>query len=377
MKNCYSSTLKVIKATKQYKELPRSYGKSKLKKKDLCDTINKHFEIKEEVKQQPKISKTKTPRKFIDKKESILRQIKELHDIYKAKGDTYRARAYDNAFYALKGLDILPKTKKELIKVKGIGKSTADKIFEAIETGKIKKLRELKAGQREMEGLLKIDGVGPKFAEKLLKKGINTLDKLRKEYKAGHIKLTAVQVLGITYYEDLQEKLPRKEIQKFEKDLKKIVKSVDKKLDFEIMGSYRRGNLKSGDIDLLLYHPDIKIKEDIKVDYVTQIVLKLSEKYKYVGKLAQGKKKFMGLFILDKLVRHIDILFVPMENLYAAINYFTGSKEHNVRLREHAKKNGYTVNEFHLKKGNTIIPLKSERDLFDKLGLPFIKPTDR
>ncbi len=376
MENCYSSTLKVIKATRLYKELPRVVGKSKLKKKALCDAINKHYEINEEIKQTP-IIVSKTPRRFSDKKEKILQQIMELKEIYKAKGDTYRERAYDNAFYALKSIEVLPKTKKELIKVKGIGKSTADKIFEAIKTGQIKKLKELRESQKEIEELISIDGIGPKFAEKLLKKGINNLQKLRKEYKKGNIKLTNVQQLGIKYYEDLHEKLPRREIQKFEKELKKIIKLIDKGLDFEIMGSYRRGKKKSGDIDLLVYHKNIKTKEQIKKDFVSEIVQKLSEEYKYVGKLAQGKKKFMGLFILNKLVRHIDILFVPMENLYAAINYFTGSKEHNVRLREYAKKKGYTVNEFNLKKGKKIIPLKSERDLFDKLGLPFIKPTDR
>jgi len=376
MKNCYSSTLKNIKSTKLYKDLPKSVGKSKLKKKALCDAINKHYEVREEIKHTPKIV-SKTPRFFSDKKEKILQQIMELHNIYKAKGDTYRTRAYDNAFYALKNLEKLPKTKKELIKVKGIGKSTAEKIFEAIETGEIKKLKELKEGQREIEGLITIDGIGPKIAKKLVDKGITDLEKLRKAYKDGTVKLTNVQQLGITYYEDLHEKIPRKEIQKFEKELKKIVKSVDKNLDFEIMGSYRRGKKKSGDIDLLLFHSNIKTKEEIDKDYVVEIVQKLSEKYKYIGKLAQGKKKFMGLFILKKIVRHIDILFVPIENLYAAINYFTGSKEHNVRLREHAKKLGYTVNEFNLKKGKIIIPLKSERDLFDKLGLPFIKPVDR
>jgi len=376
MENCYSSTLTNIKATKLYKDLPRTLGKSKLKKKELCDAINNHYEVKEEIEQTPVIV-SKTPRRFSEKKEKILQQIMELKEIYKAKGDTYRERAYDNAFYALKQIDVLPKTKKELIKVKGIGKSTADKIFEAIKTGQIKKLKELRESQKEIEELISIDGIGPKFAEKLLKKGINNLQKLRKEYKKGNIKLTNVQQLGINYYEDLHEKLPRREIKQFEKEMKKIVKSIDKNLDFEIMGSYRRGKKKSGDIDLLLYHSNIKIKEQIKRDFVLEIVQKLSEEYKYIGKLAQGKKKFMGLFILKKLVRHIDILFVPMENLYAAINYFTGSKEHNIRLREYAKKKGYTINEFNLKKGKKIIPLKSERDLFDKLGLPFIKPTDR
>ena len=381
MKNCYSSTLKVIKSTKLYKDLPKSIGKSKLKKKALCDAINKHYEVKEEIKQTPMLLTKErikqTPRRFTDKKESILQQIIELRDIYKTKGDNYRSRAYDNAFYALKNIDKLPKTKKELIKVRGIGKSTAEKIFEAIETGEIKKLKELTEEQQEIKELIAIDGIGPKIAKKLVDKGITNLKKLRKAYKDGTVKLTNIQQLGMTYYEDLHEKIPRKEIQQFEKELKKVVKLIDKDLDFEIMGSYRREKKKSGDIDLLLFHKGIRRKEDITQDFISQIVQKLSEKYKYIGKLSMGKKKFMGLFILKSKIRHIDILFVPMENLYAAINYFTGSREHNIRLREHAKKNGYIVNEFHLKKGKTIIPLKSERDLFDKLGLPFIKPKDR
>ena len=235
----------------------------------------------------------------------------------------------------------------------------------------------MRDSQKQVAGLVEIDGIGPKLAKKLLDQGIDTLNKLRKAYKDGEVKLTEVQRLGITYYEDLHDKIPRAEIQQFEKELKKVVKEVDPKLDFEIMGSYRRGLAKSGDIDLLLFHPDVKTKEDITQDYVSQIVQKLSEKYKYIGKLAQGQKKFMGLFILKKKVRHIDILFVPMNNLYAAINYFTGSKTHNVKLRDHAKKLGYTVNEFYIKKGNKIIYLESEKHLFDILGLPFIKPTDR
>jgi DNA polymerase/3'-5' exonuclease PolX len=377
MKNCYNITVKEIKRSTQYKDLPKSYGKSKLKKKELCDAINKYYELKNEIHEIPKKSITKKSIKITDKKEQVLLQIGELRDLYKANGDTYRAKSYDNAFYAIKQLEKLPITKKDLLKIKGIGKSIADKIFESINTGKIQVLEQMKESQKQIAGLVGIDGIGPQFAKKLLSKNIDTLDKLRKAYKDGTIKLTEVQRLGITYYEDLHEKIPRKEIQQFEKKLKKIVKEVDPKLDFEIMGSYRRGLSKSGDIDLLLFHPDVKTKEDIQQDFVSQIVQKLSEKYKYIGKLAHGNKKFMGLFILQKRIRHIDILFVPMNNLYAAINYFTGSKTTNVKLREHAKKLGYTVNEFYIKSGNKIIYLKSEKDLYDILGLPYIKPTDR
>ena len=58
------------------------------------------------------------------------------------------------------------------------------------------------------------------------------------------------------------------------------------------MGSYRRGLPKSGDIDLLLYHPNIKIKEEIKKDYITPIVNEMSNVYNFIGKIAKGKKKY-------------------------------------------------------------------------------------
>lgn len=245
-----------------------------------------------------------------------------------------------------------------------IGKGIADKIFEYINTGKVKKLGELKKEQKYIVNLTSILGIGPSMAKKLIKQKIYNIHDLKKS----KVKLTNAQLLGIKYHNDLKERIPKKDIDNFKKVLEKIIKSVDAK--FEMMGSYRRGLPSSGDIDILLYHENDK-------NYLKEVVDKLAEYYKYIGKLSQGKSKFSGLFKINKKVRQIDMLFVPKESLYTAINYFTGSKEHNLKLREIAKKKGYKVSEYSLMKGNKKIPITSEKDLFNKLGMNYIKPENR
>ena len=366
MENCNSLTLKVIKESTYYKTLPKTVSKSKLKKKELCEVIQR-YNI-EEPKHEP-----------INKNVELLSFFAELSNIYKQIGERYRSETYSKAHHIIKSLEILPKTKKELMKIKGIGKGTSDKIIEYLETGKILKLNELRESDKVQSilRLTQIAGIGPKKAQELMKKGITNLKELRDEYKTGKVKLSTQQKFGMNHFEDLHKKIPRKEILIFEKKLKKIIKSIDKDLKIEIMGSFRRKKKQSGDVDLLLYHPSVKTKDDIKRNYIREIVEKLSEEFKYIGTLSQGSKKFMGLFILSKLVRHVDILFIPMESIYESINYFTGSKEHNISLREHARKLGYKVNEFGIYKKNQKIPLKSEKHLFDILGLKYIKPKNR
>ena len=104
--------------------------------------------------------------------------------------------------------------------------------------------------------MTEIVGIGPSFAKKLVKHKIYNINDLKKAYNKGRVKLTNTQLLGIKYNTDLKERIPRKEIDSFKKTLQKITKSIDPKLSFEIMGSYRRGLPSSGDIDVLIYHLD-------------------------------------------------------------------------------------------------------------------------
>lgn len=391
--NCNSYTVKQIKQSTEYKSL-KIKGKSKLKKKALCNEIEKINKSipktsikKKSIKKTKKkiIKKKQTQKKTIQPKvdtpikKLILEKFGEIGNIYKLLGDTYRSKSYMKASDIIFMLEHIPNTLSELLKIKGIGKGIAGKIIEIQKTGKLQKLIELYEGD-DTKALLfisSIPGFGPASAKKLIKQNIKTLEDIRAKYENGQLKLTTQQKFGALYYEDLQIKIPRAEIVIFEKQLKKIVKKIDKDLRTDIVGSYRRKKKKSGDIDILLSHSNIKSKSDIRENYIELIVDELKENFQYIGTLSHGKTKFMGLFIIDKLVRHIDILFIPMENFATTILYFTGSKEFNVKMRVHAKKLGYKLNEFGLFNGTEKIMFQSEREIFDFLNFPYKKPENR
>ena len=391
--NCNSYTVKQIKQSTEYKSL-KFKGKAKLKKKALCNEIEKINKSipktsikKKSIKKTKKkiIKKKQTQKKTIQPKVDtpiknlILEKFGEIGNIYKLLGDTYRSKSYMKASDIIFMLEHIPNTLSELLKIKGIGKGIAGKIIEIQKTGKLQKLIELYEGD-DTKALLfisSIPGFGPASAKKLIKQNIKTLEDIRAKYENGQLKLTTQQKFGALYYEDLQIKIPRAEIVIFEKQLKKIVKKIDKDLRTDIVGSYRRKKKKSGDIDILLSHSNIKSKSDIRENYIELIVDELKENFQYIGTLSHGKTKFMGLFIIDKLVRHIDILFIPMENFATTILYFTGSKEFNVKMRVHAKKLGYKLNEFGLFNGTEKIMFQSEREIFDFLNFPYKKPENR
>lgn len=298
-------------------------------------------------------------------KKEILGLLLEFKNIYKSLNDTYRERAYQNAYYSMLKIDNIPETKKELSGIKNIGKSIADKIYEYIKTGKVKKLEVLRKQQAYILELTSVLGIGPSFAKKLIDKKIYNVSDLKREYKKGKIKLTNSQQLGLNYYKELQERIPRKDIDKFKEKIKNSTK-----ISFKLMGSYRRGSKTSGDIDILIYDQ----KNINRLDAFVNII---SNHYELIGKLSKGKNKFSGLFKINNKIRHIDVLYVPIESLYTAINYFTGSKEHNLKLREYAKQKGYKVSEYSLVKNGRIIPVRSEKELFDIIGMKYILPKNR
>ena len=298
-------------------------------------------------------------------KKQILNLLLEFRNIYRSLNDTYRERAYQNAYYSILKIDNIPETKKELSNIKNIGSGIANKIHEYIKTGEVKKLKTLKKQQKYILNLTSVLGIGPSLAKKLIKKNIYNISILKKEFNKGNVKLTNAQQLGLKYYKELQERILRKDIDNFKDKIKKKTKIL-----FKMMGSYRRGSKTSGDIDILIY-------DKKNVNRLNEFVNIISNNYKLVGKLSKGKNKFSGIFRINNKIRHIDVLYVPIESLYTAINYFTGSKEHNLRLREFAKQKGYKVSEYSLTKNGKVIPVKSEKDLFDIIGMKYILPKNR
>lgn len=233
-----------------------------------------------------------------------------------------------------------------------------------------------------MEQLCTVPWVGPEKAKTLMSMGINSIQELRSAFSKNTNILTHAQSLGLKYYDDLfdqhgnEKRIPRSEIEPFDKLLKKALKD-----DYAITGSFRRNKPDCGDVDVLTRRKCVK-----------NLIAKLQEIGFQMDTLAEGPNKYMGFIRLKKNgpMRRLDILYVPPEEYAFAINYFTGSKEHNVKMRAKALQLGYTFNEHRiLYTDGSPVPeqvfvdkigksrITEERDLFDFLDYPWKQPWER
>lgn len=229
-----------------------------------------------------------------------------------------------------------------------------------------------------LESLTTVYGIGPAKAKYLyetcsISSVQELVDRVLSQRDLDDLKLTSAQLLGSTYHSDLLTRIPRKEIQSYEKKIKKALLKLDPDINICIAGSYRRGETTSGDIDILLCSPN-----DIDMERVVHSLSKMVE-----GTLAKGKKKSMLLSRLTKRsrVRHMDIIITtPSQFPYAQL-YFTGSKEFNIRMRKHALQKGYSLNEYDLTVVQDSSPLPpemtSENDIFNFLEFLYVVPTKR
>ena len=311
-------------------------------------------------------------RVILDKVSSIM---KKLEEHYKANYDSFRAKTYMTVNKALKTLDTdKDLDTKNLNSVKGIGQGTIDRIKEIIDTGTLQEYEKVKDTVSPMEEFLKIHGVGKQHAKKLLGKGFKTIDELR-ACKSIEDHLNDTQLKGLKYFEDVQQRIPYQEIQKHEVILKDLLKMIDPEAELTIAGSYRRKRPDSGDIDLLLKASSKKVY-DIFID-------SLKKSDYLVEDLARGSKKYMGLgkSMYSPYLRRIDIMYTKPEEYPFAILYFTGSGDFNVRMRDDALNQGYTMNEYSMKHTKTkeVIEktFKTEREIFDFLGYDYLEPEMR
>jgi len=310
-----------------------------------------------------------------EKLDRVLEIFIYLEKYYKSNYDTFRAKTYMGLNKILKSLtsdsDLEPLNLK---KIKGIGQGTIDRIKEIIDTGTLQEYEKLKDKKSPLEEFLKIHGVGKQHAKKLFSEGFRGVDDLR---KCDNIKdyLNDTQIKGLQYYDDMQVRIPYSEIQNHEVYLKDVLYKIDPKAELTIAGSYRRKCKDSGDIDLLL-------KSSNKRIYDTFIDTLVQEGY-LTCQLARGSKKYMGMGKIDSSPCHrrIDIMYTKPEEYPFAILYFTGSGDFNVRMREDALKQGYTMNEYSIKhtdsKQKVDKVFLEEREIFDFLGYEYLNPENR
>ena len=213
-------------------------------------------------------------------------------------------------------------------------------------------------------------------------------DKLKKETTTLQ-SLNVHQLLGVKYFHDMSQKIPREEVKQAEKILIATANHMNKDINLTLCGSYRRGKDKSGDIDCLITHKDIKTQDDLKYNNIN-ILASIVELLTNIGFLVDhltdfGCTKYMGFCIIKQqgkknpITRRIDIRFIPYDSYGTALLYFTGSKKFNTQMRAHALQKGYSLNEYNLKKisDNELFYFNTEEDVFTFLKYPYKTPSAR
>ena len=316
-----------------------------------------------------------------DKKEALIQSLDMLRKQEVANKEPWKARAYMNVIRQLKDMNSPVYTYDDLKHIKGIGKGLKEKITEFIENGTIQQLADYNADGniKAITELMKVHGIGTVKAKELVEThGVKDIEVLKQRKDL----LNEVQKMGLKYYQDFEKRIPRKEMEKHEIYIKDIVKSIDHELIVTLTGSYRRKLADSGDIDVLITHP----KDPNDYEEIFKKVIQAMKTRYIVDIFAQGGKKCMAVSKLPRFrsFRRLDLLYTRKHEYPFALAYFTGSGDFNIRLRNIALAQGYSLSEYGLKyskgpkKGEFIDQVfETEREIFNFLGIDFVEPENR
>lgn len=309
----------------------------------------------------------------LNNKKELIKNFKILEEYENLNKQPFKARAYNKVINSLElhvdKIDSIEDTEN----IKGIGEKIKEKIVQYFQTGKIDAVEKALADpkftlQRKLSNLY---GVGPVKIKELMEK-ITSFEDLKNNPEI----LNEKQKIGLKYYDELLERIPIEEGKKHYGLIEKIFKKTYNNIEFELVGSYRRKNKDMGDIDVL-----IKGNEDINLKI---LIKELSSAGYIIETLANGKNKFMGICKISPELpaRRIDILIADPSYYYFALLYFTGSYSFNIYMRRIALQKNISLSEYGFKdKNNKIIDtsdiIKSEKDIFDYLKIPFVSPEKR
>lgn len=309
-------------------------------------------------------------------------QVADLLEFQNA--NPFRVRAYRNGARRIgdftESLEAFVAAGKELTEIDGVGKDLADKIRTMLQTGRLPLLDELQAQiPHEVLALLRIPGLGPKKAAILHKDlGIQSLDMLRLaclEQRVRQLKgfgaKTEEQILaGIELAATAHDRIYWAAADDIVASLLAYMRQSDSVTQIEVAGSFRRGRETIGDLDFLVESPNFVVVMDRLAQFpgVHEVV-------------ARGDTK-MTVRLISGL--QVDLRVVPSESFGAALQYFTGSKEHNVQLRGMAKERGLRINEWGVYRvdesgqatGESVAG-RTEIEVYAALDLPWFPPEIR
>ena len=317
-----------------------------------------------------------------DSKQDVIDMLNELAELTKLdEGDpqSFRVRAYESAAQsvAAQASDLGTMTVKQLQAIEGIGKSTAEKIRELLETGKVTKLEGLRQKHPPaVVALLRIQGLGPKALGRLRAElWVQSIDDLRRVL--GEHKLRDLKGFGSKSEEKLMKALARLEEQgtvgrtpisvalPLATRIVARLSEVPGVVHASTCGSLRRFSETIGDVDIMVAasNPEPVMEALVSLPAVDAV-------------LVRGASKTS---VVTRRGTQIDVRVVEPAQLGAALMYFTGSKGHNIKLRQRALARGWTLNEYALSQldGGAIVARETEEDIYRALGLPFIPPVLR
>jgi len=314
-------------------------------------------------------------------KDKVAEILTEIGTLLELKGENpFKTRAYSNGARIVEGLnEPLAKivAEKRLGEIKGIGAALEQKITELVETGKLKSYDELKASiPPGLLGMLEISGLGPKKIQALNKKlGIDSIEKLEAACKAGKVaeldgfgEKTQANILeGIALNRTYASKHLLSDAWLAAEPLLENLRQHPDVIRCSTAGSLRRFKEVIGDIDLLA---SSKNAASVIEFFVSQEGI--------VKVLAKGETK--ASVILEGGIQ-CDLRVVSDAEFPFALAYFTGSKEHNIVMRQRAIARGLRLNEYGLFKSKEetrdqqlLVACKTEEDIFAKLELAFVPP---
>ncbi|OTA96926.1 hypothetical protein M434DRAFT_392364 [Hypoxylon sp. CO27-5] len=334
-----------------------------------------------------------------------IKVLQEMLNIHSLAGDNFRIRAYRLAISTLRAQPKKICTAEEARALPHIGR-IADKIEEIVNTNRLRQLEYAQDDPRRkvLALFLQIYGVGQAQAQKWIAQGFRTLDDLKNKAELG-----TNQKVGLEHFDDLNTRIPRREVEALASCVKKTAANIDRNVELIVGGSYRRGADSSGDIDLIITKKGTSSTSQL-APFLNQLVKTLTEEGFLTAELAahhgsaddpDGGSKWHGCCVLPEkafpgpkdeyrpIWRRIDLLLVPQTQIGAALIYFTGNDIFNRSIRLLARRKGMRLNQRGLYndvtrgQGNkrntegTLLEGYDEKRIFAILGVRWREPHER
>ena len=303
----------------------------------------------------------------------IMREIAILLDMEEVQ---FKPRAYEKAAYAIEALD-QPVAEmyrqggmKAIESIPGVGKNIAEKILTLIETGRLPYYEDLKQKTPvDLANFTAIEGLGPKMIKALYDHlGIKTVEELEKAAQEGKIRhlphfgeKSEQKILkGIAFLKKSSGRFPLGVALPLVLEIEGRLQKIKGVKQVAVAGSIRRRKETIGDADILVVSS--------QPDLVMDVLVKMPEVV-----LIHGKGHTKSSVKLNNGM-DVDVRVVEEQSFGAALNYFTGSKDHDIALRRIAQEKNLKLNEYGVYRGEKVLAGVTEAEVYEALGLPYIPP---